>query len=212
MELQVLRRLRLSGKKNKDVSISVYSDEPYPFYSRIKLPHFLGDEIKQEDTYIYNADWYKEKGIEFYPDTKIKKIESDKKFIITEKVEKIGYDKLLLATGSTNFVPSIKGTNPPNSPFIKGGISGIFTLRTIRDVLSIKKYSLKNKKAVLIGGGLLGLEAARGLKVRGLYVTVVEFFPRLLQRQLDEKGAKILQRLIEKMGIKVVLNAQSEEV
>ena len=88
----MLRRLRLSGKKNKDVSISVYSDEPYPFYSRIKLPHFLGDEIKQEDTYIYNADWYKEKGIEFYPDTKIKKIESDKKFIITEKDEKIGYD------------------------------------------------------------------------------------------------------------------------
>ena len=208
----MLRRLRLSGKKNKDVSISVYSDEPYPFYSRIKLPHFLGDEIKQEDTYIYNADWYKEKGIEFYPDTKIKKIESDKKFIITEKDEKIGYDKLLLATGSTNFVPSIKGTNPPLSPFNKGGIRGIFTLRTIRDVLSIKEYSLKNKKAVLIGGGLLGLEAARGLKVRGLNVSVVEFFSRLLPRQLDEKGGKVLQRLIEKMGIKVVLNAQSEEV
>ncbi|HAP66575.1 MAG TPA: NAD(P)/FAD-dependent oxidoreductase [Nitrospinae bacterium] len=189
-------------KNNKDISISIYSDEPYPFYSRIKLPHFLGDEIKQEDTYIYNADWYKEKGIEFYPRTKIKKIEPDKKVIITEKEEKAEYDKLLLATGSTNFVPPIKGREK----------KGFFTLRIIRDVLSIKEYSLKNKKAVLIGGGLLGLEAARGLRVRGLDVTVVEFFPRLLPRQLDEKGGKVLQRLIEKIGIKVVLNAQSEEV
>ena len=189
-------------KNNKDISISIYSDEPYPFYSRIKLPHFLGDEIKQEDTYIYNADWYKEKGIEFYPGTKIKKIETDKKYIITEKEEKGEYDKLLLATGSTNFVPPIKGREK----------KGFFTLRIIRDVLSIKEYSLKNKKAVLIGGGLLGLEAARGLRVRGLDVTVVEFFPRLLPRQLDEKGAKVLQRLIEKMGINIVLNAQSDEV
>lgn len=189
-------------KKNKDVSISVYSDEPYPFYSRIKLPHFLGDEIKQEDTYIYNTDWYKEKGIEFYPGTKIKKIEPDKKFIITEKEEKDEYDKLLLATGSTNFVPPIKGREK----------KGFFTLRTIRDVLSIKEYSLKNRNAIMIGGGLLGLEAARGLKVRGLDVTVVEFFPRLLPRQLDEKGAKVLRKLIEKVGIKIVLNAQSDEV
>ena len=197
-------------KKNKDVSISVYSDEPYSFYSRIKLPHFLGDEIKQEDTYIYNADWYKEKGIEFYPGTKIKKIEPDKKYIITEKEEKVEYDKLLLATGSTNFVPPIKGREK----------KGFFTLRTIKDVLSIKEYSLKtcsersesNKNAIMIGGGLLGLEAARGLKVRGLDVTVVEFFPRLLPRQLDEKGAKVLRKLIEKVGIEIVLNAQSDEV
>src|SRR3990172_4714683 len=210
MELQVLRRLRLSGKKNKDVSISVYSDEPYPFYSRIKLPHFLGDEIKQEDTYIYNADWYKGNGIEFYPGTKIKKIEPDRKYIITEKEEKVEYDKLLLATGSTNFVPPIKGREK----------KGFFTLRTIKDVLSIKEYSLKtcsersesNKNAIMIGGGLLGLEAARGLKVRGLDVTVVEFFPRLLPRQLDEKGAKVLRKLIEKVGIEIVLNAQSDEV
>ncbi len=189
-------------KKNKDISISIYSDEPYPFYSRIKLPHFLGDEIKQEDTYIYNADWYKGNGIEFYPGTKIKKIEPDKKFIITEKEEKAEYDKLLLATGSTNFVPPIKGREK----------NGFFTLRTIKDVLSIKEYSLKNRNAIMIGGGLLGLEAARGLKVRGLDVTVVEFFPRLLPRQLDEKGAKVLRKLIEKVGIKVVLNAQSDEV
>ena len=197
-------------KKNKDVSISVYSDEPYPFYSRIKLPHFLGDEIKQEDIYIYNADWYKGNGIEFYPGTKIKKIEPDSKYIITEKEEKVEYDKLLLATGSTNFVPPIKGREK----------KGFFTLRTIKDVLSIKEYSLKtcsersesNKNAIMIGGGLLGLEAARGLKVRGLDVTVVEFFPRLLPRQLDEKGAKVLRKLIEKVGIEIVLNAQSDEV
>ena len=189
-------------KKNKDISISVYSDEPYPFYSRIKLPHFLGDEIKQENTYIYNTDWYKEKRIELYSGTKIKKIEPDKKSIVTERDEKVSYDKLLLATGSTNFIPPIKGREK----------NGFFTLRTIGDVLSIKEYSLKNKKAVLIGGGLLGLEAARGLRVRGLDVTVVEFFPRLLPRQLDEKGAKVLQRLIEKMGINIVLNAQSDEV
>jgi len=189
-------------KKNKDISISVYSDEPYPFYSRIKLPHFLGDEIKQENTYIYNTDWYKEKRIELYSGTKIKKIEPDKKSIVTERDEKVSYDKLLLATGSTNFIPPIKGREK----------NGFFTLRTIGDVLSIKEYSLNNKKAVLIGGGLLGLEAARGLRVRGLDVTVVEFFPRLLPRQLDEKGGKVLQRLIEKIGIKVVLNAQSEEV
>jgi nitrite reductase (NADH) large subunit len=189
-------------KNNKDVSISVYSDEPYPFYSRIKLPHFLGDEIKQEDTYIYKADWYKENKIEFHPNTKIKKIDTDKKNIIIESGEKVEFDKLLLATGSANFIPPIKGKEK----------EGFFTLRTIRDVLSIKEYSLKNRNALLIGGGLLGLEAARGLKVRGLDVTVVEFFSRLLPRQLDEKGGKVLQRLIERMGIEIVLNAQSDEV
>ena len=189
-------------KNNKGIGISVYSDEPYPFYSRIKLPHFLGDEIRQEDTYIYTTDWYEEKGIVLYPGTKIKSIEPDKKNIITERNEKVSYDKLLLATGSTNFVPPIKGREK----------NGFFTLRTIKDVLSIKEYSQKNKNAILIGGGLLGLEAARGLKVRGLNVTVVEFFSRLLPRQLDETGAKVLQRLIEKMGINIVLNAQSDEV
>ena len=115
-----------------------------------------------------------------------------------------------MATGSTNFVPPIKGREK----------KGFFTLRTIGDVLSIKEYSLKtcsersesNKNAIMIGGGLLGLEAARGLKVRGLDVTVVEFFPRLLPRQLDEKGAKVLRKLIEKVGIEIVLNAQSDEV
>ena len=113
-------------KKNKDISISVYSDEPYPFYSRIKLPHFLGDEIKQENTYIYNTDWYKEKRIELYSGTKIKKIEPDKKSIVTERDEKVSYDKLLLATGSTNFIPPIKGREK----------NGFFTLRTIGDVLA----------------------------------------------------------------------------
>ncbi len=189
-------------KNNNDINISIYSDEPYPFYSRIKLPHFLGDEIGQEDTYIYKTDWYKEKKIEFYPATQIKKAEAAEKYVIAEKGEKICYDKLLFATGSDNFVPLIKGR----------GKKGFFTLRTIKDVLSIKEYSSNGKNAVFIGGGLLGLEAARGLKVRGLDVTVVEFSSRLLPRQLDEKGAKVLQRLIEKMGIKIVLSGESDEV
>ncbi|MBI3601229.1 MAG: NAD(P)/FAD-dependent oxidoreductase [Nitrospinae bacterium] len=189
-------------KNNKDISISIYSDEPYPFYSRIKLPHFLGDEIAQENTYIYRDGWYKENGIEFHPAARIKKIEAAEKYVITETGEKAHYDKLLFATGSANFIPPIKGREK----------RGFFTLRTIKDVLSIKEYSSKGKNAVLIGGGLLGLEAARGLKVRGLDVTVVEFFSRLLPRQLDEKGAKVLQRLIENIGIKVVLSGESDEV
>lgn len=189
-------------KTDKDIKISIYSDEPYPFYSRIKLPHFLGDEIKQEDTYVYKHDWYKEKGIEFHPGTRIEKVEPAEKYILTKKGEKAEYDKLLFATGSANFVPPIKGREK----------KGFFTLRTIKDVLSIKEYSSNSKNAVIIGGGLLGLEAARGLKVRGLDVTVVEFSSRLLPRQLDEKGAKVLQRLIEKIGIKVLLSGESDEV
>jgi nitrite reductase (NADH) large subunit len=189
-------------KGSKDIGVSIYSDEPYPFYSRIKLPHFLGDEIAQEDAYIYKDSWYKENGMEFHPGTRIKKIKPAEKYVTTERGENVSYDRLLFATGSANFVPPIKGREK----------KGFFTLRTIKDVLSIKEYSSKNKNAVLIGGGLLGLEAARGLKVRGLDVTVVEFFSRLLPRQLDERGAKVLQRLIENIGIKVALSGESDEV
>jgi len=119
----------------------------------------------------------------------------------------ISYDKLILAIGSVPNIPPIK-----NAREMVG--KGVFTLRTIDDTLEIKEYIEKSKakKAIIIGGGLLGLELASQIKDSNLETTVVEFFPRLLPRQLDDECSAMLKDEIETKGIKVVLNAATEEI
>ena len=112
------------------------------------------------------------------------------------------YDKLLLATGGISFVPPIKGADHP----------GVFTLRTMADADAIREKAAKSKKLALIGGGLLGLEAGNGLRKLGLEVTVIEFFPRLLPRQMDIPGAALLQKQMAEMGFRFYLGATTREI
>jgi nitrite reductase (NADH) large subunit len=114
----------------------------------------------------------------------------------------VPYDQLLLATGSHPFVPPIQGVAK----------DGVFTLRTIEDAMAMRTYAQGARRAIAIGGGLLGLETARALRMLGLEVTVLELFSRLLPRQLDDEGASLLARLLQDMGLEVVTGALTEAI
>ncbi len=183
-------------------SIAVYAKENHPYYFRPRLPDLLGGIITQQEMYAYSAEWYEKRKIKVNTGVEVTHILPGEKVVVLSTGERVPYDRLLVATGSHSFVPPIKGSDK----------EGVFTLRTIDDAMNMRVYAKGRKKAVVIGGGLLGLEAARGLRGLGLDVTVIELLPRLLPRQLDEEGASLLRAEIEEQGISVVLNAASEEI
>ena len=193
---------------NENVDIEIFTQESYPYYTRVKLPELISNKIQVNDLIVFKDDWYKDKKIKLNLNTKVTKIEADQKFLFIEgQNNPVSYDKLILALGSVPNIPPIK-----NARELVG--KGVFTLRTIDDTLEIKEY-LQNsnaKKAIIIGGGLLGLELANQIKNNNLDTTVVEFFPRLLPRQLDDECSFMLKEEIENKGIKVVLNALTDEI
>lgn len=193
---------------DNDVEIEIYSQEKYPYYTRIKLPELISERVTIDDILVFQKEWYENKKIKTHLNKKISKIHPKHKHIIIEDEEEpISYDKLILATGSMPNIPPIK-----NAVEMIG--KGVFTLRNIDNALEIRDYIKRNKvkKAVIIGGGLLGLELARQIKNCNLDTTVVEFFPRLLPRQLDLDCGGMLKEQIEDMGINVELDAATEEI
>jgi len=193
---------------NEDVEIEIYTQEQYPYYTRVNLPELIPGKVQAEDLIVFKDDWYKDKNIKLNLNSKVTKIEPDQKVLFIEgHDDPVSYDKLILALGSVPNIPPIK-----NAREMVG--KGVFTLRTIDDTLEIKEFIQKSKakKAIIIGGGLLGLELANQIKDANLDTTVVEFFPQLLPRQLDDECSLMLKEEIENKGIKVVLNAVTEEI
>jgi nitrite reductase (NADH) large subunit len=182
--------------------IEVYAAEPYPYYFRPQLPRFLGGEISQDRLIARPPSWYDEKGITVHLDAPVVRLQPDQKRIVLEDGSEVAYDRLLLAIGGLSFVPPIDGTDK----------EGVFTLRTLEDALAIKSYAPQCERAVVIGGGLLGLESARGLQGLGLSVTALEFFPRLLPRQLDEEGAAVFRQMVEDLDIGVAVGANTQAI
>ncbi|MFP3868780.1 MAG: NAD(P)/FAD-dependent oxidoreductase [Desulfobacteraceae bacterium] len=182
--------------------IRIFSKGKYPFYYVPALPDYLAGEKQLDQFTIHNLDWYEKNRIDLHLDTEITAIDPDPKVVETRQGEQYPYDQLLLATGGYSFVPPIKGAE----------LEGVFTLRTLDDANTIKQRSEKSRRVVLIGGGLLGLEAGNGLRKAGLEVKVVEFFPRLLPRQMDVPGAAILQKQLEEMGFSFFLGARTKEI
>lgn len=196
--------------RNQDdnVEIEIYSQEKYPYYTRIKLPELISEHVTIDDIIVFQEEWYENKKIKTHLNKKIEKIHSKHKHLIVKNEEEpVSYDKLILAAGSMPNIPPIK-----NAVEMVG--KGVFTLRNIDNALEIRDYIKSNnvKKAVIIGGGLLGLELARQIKNCNLDTTVVEFFPRLLPRQLDIDCGGMLKEVIENMGINVELDAATEEI
>ena len=192
----------------KNVDIEIYTQEKYPYYTRVNLPELIPGKIQADDLIVFKDDWYKDKNIKLNLNSKVTKIKPDQKVIFIEgQDDPVSYDKLILALGSVPNIPPIK-----NARELVG--KGVFTLRTIDDTLEIKEYIKKSKakKAIIIGGGLLGLELANQINNTNLDTTVVEFFPWLLPRQLDDECSSMLKKEIETKGIKVVLNAATEEI
>ena len=192
-----IRKFGVEGK------IIILSDEPYPFYSRIRLPEYLCNDVDEKGLIIRKNTWYEENRIDLFLNTAVTDIDVAGKKVMASDSLTIKYDRLLLATGGVSFVPPIPGADK----------KGAFTLRTLDDARAIKEFAKQsNNRVVLIGGGVLGLEAGNSLRKAGNFISVVEFFPRLLPRQMDPPCAEILRAQLEKMGFKFFLGAQAREI
>lgn len=189
-------------KKDKEGQLTIIGDEDLPFYYRIRLNDLLCGEVTEEELMIRDRKWYRDNDINLVTGIRVVEVDGEQRYVRTDGQHQYPYDRLLLATGSHSFVPPLAGTEK----------TGVFTLRNVADVRSIKKYSRDRHRVVLIGGGLLGLETGNALRKAGHAVTVVEFLPRLLPRQLDRRGADRLQAILEEMGLSFRIDAKTTEL
>ena len=189
-------------KHDNNGDITIISDEKYPFYYRIRLNEYISGDIDKNALTGKKAEWYAEQKIQLITGVSVTGADPAKQYIITDSGQKYFYDFLLIATGSRSFVPPIQGVNK----------KGVFTLRTLNDAGRIVSFCEKIDKVVLIGGGLLGLETGNALRKKGKQVTVVEFFPRLLPKQLDTRGAERLKKIMENMGFSFRLGATTKKI
>jgi nitrite reductase (NADH) large subunit len=195
-------------KADPEGSINIFTEEAYGFYYRPKLPDLVAGSISLESFTMHDPSFYQEKNIDLHLNTKIVSIHPLEKTIQDSAGRSYPYDELLIASGAESNIPPLPGTNKKN----------VFALRTAADAIRFQEAAKDAKKVknvpstLLIGGGLLGLEAGKGILELGLKVEVIEFFDRLLPRQMDSVGAKILQAQLEKMGFSFRLGAKVKEI
>jgi nitrite reductase (NADH) large subunit len=183
-------------------SITVYGEEPYVNYNRIMLSYLLSGEKNFEDTIINHQTWYDENNITLNKGDKVVAIDKEAKTITSQNGKIESYDKLLIATGSKAFIPNTFGSNLEN----------VIAFRTKQDSDMILKLIDKEKTAVVVGGGLLGLEAAYGIAMHGIKTILVHRSGSVLSQQLDSTGGKLLQQNLEKYGIEFKLNTTVEQI
>jgi nitrite reductase (NADH) large subunit len=192
----------LAGAASATDEIHIFGAEPYPYYPRPHLWRFIADEMEQEDLYFQPLSWYEEKGIQFHVDTRVAAIDTEEHRLTLNDGERVTYDRLLVATGARPFVPPVEGADK----------EGVFTLRSLEDALAIKGYAARVDKAVVIGGGLLGLETARALHDAGLVAHVIEIADYLLPRQVDQEGAQVLRAILEAQGLELTTGTVVEAI
>ena len=180
--------------------ITVFGAEPHPNYNRILLSPVLAGEQTLQDIVLNDLAWYEANHIRLYTNKRIVKIDRKAREVIANDGTREHYDRLLLATGSNPFILPLPGKD----------LEGVLSYRDIHDTEAMIDAAVKYKNAVVIGGGLLGLEAANGLKLRGMNVTVLHVMPWLMERQLDRTAAKMLQRTLEAKGLQFQLEANTE--
>lgn len=180
--------------------ITVIGEEPWGNYNRIMLSPVLSGEKTVEDIMLHPHAWYSDKSIRFIADDPAVKIDRPRKQVHTQTGIVVDYDRLILATGSKPFVPPVKGAE----------LKGVVSFRDIYDVNTMLEYCENKSNAVVIGGGLLGLEAAYGLKRRGMNVTVLHLMNRIMERQLDDRASQMLRHSIEQKGIRIITEANTE--
>lgn len=182
--------------------ITVFGAEPYPNYNRIMLSPVLAGEQGIQDIILNDIDWYKQNNITLHLNKKVAHIARKNKVVVAEDGTEAEYDRLLLATGSSSFILPVPGKE----------LVGVIGYRDIQDTNAMIAAAKKYKHAVVIGGGLLGLEAANGLALRGMDVTVVHLMSWLMERQLDDNSAQMLQSALEAKGLKFMLEQQTQEL
>ena len=182
--------------------ITIFNAEPRVNYDRIMLSPVLSGEKAFEEIVIHGDGWYVERDITLYKGHKVTAIDRAAKTVTSEHGETVSYDRLVIATGSVPFIIPVPGKDLP----------GVLTYRDLDDVNAMLLAAQSRDRAVVIGGGLLGLEAAAGLKERGMDVTVLHVMPTLMERQLDPAAGYLLQKAVEARGIKVITRANTKAI
>jgi nitrite reductase (NADH) large subunit len=182
--------------------VTIFNAEPRVNYDRIMLSPVLSGEKDFEQIIIHGDGWYIRNGITLYKGHKVVLIDRAAKTVSSDHGVIETYDKLVIATGSVPFVPPVPGHE----------LAGVLTYRDLDDVNAMLLATQSRAKAVVIGGGLLGLEAAAGLKARGMDVTVLHLMSTLMERQLDPAGGYLLQKAVEERGIKVITKANTKAI
>ncbi|ORT51001.1 nitrite reductase [Vibrio sp. qd031] len=191
----------LIAAERSDIDVITFSEEPRLAYDRVQLTsYFEGKTV--EDLSLTDETYYEENGVKFVVNEKVTQVDTNSKKVITQSGREEAYDKLVLATGSYPFVPPIPGNDSEHC----------YVYRTIEDLDAIEAGSKVSKSGVVVGGGLLGLEAANAIKNLGLETHVVEFAPRLMAVQLDEGGGALLRRKIEALGVGVHTEKATTEI
>ncbi|UCI22377.1 nitrite reductase large subunit NirB [Mesorhizobium sp. B2-1-8] len=183
-------------------AVTIFNAEPRVNYDRIMLSPVLSGEKAYEEIIIHGDGWYIKHGITLYKGHKIVAIDRQAKTVTSDHGVTEPYDKLVIATGSVPFIIPVPGHNLP----------GVLTYRDLDDVRAMMLAAQSRAKAVVIGGGLLGLEAAAGLNSQGMDVTVLHVMPTLMERQLDPAAGYLLQRAVEERGIKVITKANTQAI
>ncbi len=182
--------------------IEVFGAEPHGNYNRMLLSPVLSGEKRVEDIMLHPLEWYREHGVTLHTADPVVRIDRARRRVQSASGAQAGYDRLLIATGSTPVILPVPGRDLP----------GVMTFRDLQDVDTMLSVARTHGKAVVIGGGLLGLEAANGLRCRGMEVTVVHLCDTLMERQLDGPAARLLQATLEKRGLKFQLPARTSAI
>jgi nitrite reductase (NADH) large subunit len=182
--------------------IVVFGAEPHGNYNRIMLSPVLAGEKTIDEIMLNDEQWYRDNGISLHKGKTITHVDRARRQVIADDGTVEDYDRLLLATGSTPFIIPVPGKD----------LHGVVSFRDIQDVDSMLAAARQHKHAVVIGGGLLGLEAANGLMQQGMHVTVVHIMDTLMERQLDSVAAKMLRQSLEQRGLNFLMAAQTEAI
>ncbi len=182
--------------------VHIFDAEPHLYYRRPMLWQYIAGEIEEEALYFRPQTWYEERGIHLHLGIGVSGIDRAAHRLLLADGSTFPYDRLLLATGGQPFMPPIAG----------GDKAGVYCLRTLEDARAIKTRAAQAKSAIIVGGGLLGLETARSILRSEMQVTVLEFMSHLLPRQLDAAGADVLQGLLARMGLHIITSAITDEI
>ena len=197
---KLIRQLESLGALDA-YAVTVIGEEPYPAYSRVHLTRWL-DHRDWQQLALERPGWDRTLGIRAMTNTTVVSIDRNSRLLHTAGGEVIAYDRLVLATGSAPFVPAMEGAQ----------LEGVFVYRTIDDLNKIGEHAARAGSAVVLGGGLLGLEAADALRRLGLEVHLLETGPRLMRRQLDSRASELLEAHIRETGVHAVLGARPRRI
>jgi NAD(P)H-nitrite reductase large subunit/rubredoxin len=178
---------------NETAKILLFSEEPYNFYSRIHLSTFIADNTEIENLTIHPKSWYADQHIEFKPGIRIMEVQPKNYMIRDHQNKEYEYDRLIITTGATPLLPPLKGIEK----------QGIYSLRNLDDALMIRKALPDKKSVAVVGGGILGIEAASGFNRLGKETHIIEIMPYLMSHQLDKAGAQVLEEILIQRGLKI---------